>query len=122
MPSSQPTTTQAEGDHEAEHEAEHAELLLKRKILFFFSPEISSYFIAGGVAGAASRTVVSPLERLKIIQSVFIAHLIVTQIDSKFLTDKSSHRALINNTRAFGEALFECGEKKDSRVICGEMP
>jgi solute carrier family 25 phosphate transporter 23/24/25/41 len=34
----------------------------------FLSPEISSYFIAGGFAGAASRTVVSPLERLKIIQ------------------------------------------------------
>ncbi|KAI0030766.1 mitochondrial carrier [Vararia minispora EC-137] len=34
------------------------------------SPEISSYFIAGGFAGAASRTVVSPLERLKIIQQV----------------------------------------------------
>ncbi|KAJ7901799.1 mitochondrial carrier domain-containing protein [Mycena olivaceomarginata] len=36
----------------------------------FLSPEISSYFIAGGFAGAASRTVVSPLERLKIIQQV----------------------------------------------------
>ncbi|KAL6310481.1 mitochondrial carrier domain-containing protein [Sparassis latifolia] len=36
----------------------------------FLSPEITSYFIAGGVAGAASRTVVSPLERLKIIQQV----------------------------------------------------
>ncbi|KAI0041003.1 mitochondrial carrier [Auriscalpium vulgare] len=34
------------------------------------SPQVSSYFIAGGVAGAASRTVVSPLERLKIIQQV----------------------------------------------------
>jgi len=34
------------------------------------SPEVSSYFIAGGCAGAASRTVVSPLERLKIIQQV----------------------------------------------------
>lgn len=34
------------------------------------SPQIASYFIAGGVAGAASRTVVSPLERLKIIQQV----------------------------------------------------
>jgi hypothetical protein len=120
MPSSQPTTTQAEGDHEAEHGAEHAELLLKRKVLFFFSPEISSYFIAGGVAGAASRTVVSPLERLKIIQSVFIADPIV-QTDSGNSTDKSSHRALICNTRAFGEALFECGGKKDSRVICEEM-
>ncbi|THH05020.1 hypothetical protein EW146_g10014 [Bondarzewia mesenterica] len=36
----------------------------------FLSPQVSSYFIAGGVAGAASRTVVSPLERLKIIQQV----------------------------------------------------
>ncbi|KAF7428039.1 hypothetical protein PC9H_007258 [Pleurotus ostreatus] len=36
----------------------------------FFSPEVTSYFIAGGCAGAASRTVVSPLERLKIIQQV----------------------------------------------------
>jgi solute carrier family 25 phosphate transporter 23/24/25/41 len=33
-------------------------------------PHVSSYFIAGGLAGAASRTVVSPLERIKIIQSV----------------------------------------------------
>lgn len=32
------------------------------------SPQVSSYFIAGGIAGAASRTVVSPLERIKIIQ------------------------------------------------------
>ncbi|KAH7913445.1 mitochondrial carrier domain-containing protein [Hygrophoropsis aurantiaca] len=36
----------------------------------FWTPEIASYFIAGGVAGATSRTVVSPLERLKIIQQV----------------------------------------------------
>ena len=34
----------------------------------WLSPQLSSYFIAGGIAGAASRTVVSPLERLKIIQ------------------------------------------------------
>ncbi|KAG8929452.1 hypothetical protein FRC02_005575 [Tulasnella sp. 418] len=33
-------------------------------------PHLASYFIAGGAAGAASRTVVSPLERLKIIQQV----------------------------------------------------
>lgn len=38
------------------------------------SPQIASYFIAGGVAGAASRTVVSPLERLKIIQ--YVGHII----------------------------------------------
>jgi len=39
-------------------------------VLYFLSPEIASYFISGGCAGAASRTVVSPLERLKIIQQV----------------------------------------------------
>lgn len=42
----------------------------KKQKLQFFSPQITSYFIAGGCAGAASRTVVSPLERLKIIQCV----------------------------------------------------
>ncbi|KAH8830300.1 hypothetical protein DL96DRAFT_1592353 [Flagelloscypha sp. PMI_526] len=36
----------------------------------WLTPEIISYFVAGGCAGAASRTVVSPLERLKIIQQV----------------------------------------------------
>ncbi|KAJ6586894.1 mitochondrial carrier domain-containing protein [Mycena vulgaris] len=36
----------------------------------FLSPQLASYFIAGGFAGATSRTVVSPLERLKIIQQV----------------------------------------------------
>lgn len=40
------------------------------KATSFISPEVASYFIAGGCAGAASRTVVSPLERLKIIQQV----------------------------------------------------
>ena len=40
----------------------------KKRAVPFVSPQITSYFIAGGVAGAASRTVVSPLERLKIIQ------------------------------------------------------
>ncbi|KAF9263157.1 hypothetical protein L218DRAFT_999811 [Marasmius fiardii PR-910] len=41
-----------------------------KKLLGVVSPEVASYFIAGGCAGAASRTVVSPLERLKIIQQV----------------------------------------------------
>ncbi|KAI0758343.1 mitochondrial carrier domain-containing protein [Irpex lacteus] len=42
----------------------------KKPAIPFLSPQITSYFVAGGVAGAASRTVVSPLERLKIIQQV----------------------------------------------------
>ncbi|KAI9067141.1 mitochondrial carrier [Trametes sanguinea] len=44
----------------------------KKKVVLntWLSPQLSSYFIAGGIAGAASRTVVSPLERLKIIQQV----------------------------------------------------
>ncbi|RPD63925.1 mitochondrial carrier [Lentinus tigrinus ALCF2SS1-6] len=41
-----------------------------KQAVSWLSPQLSSYFIAGGVAGAASRTVVSPLERLKIIQQV----------------------------------------------------
>ncbi|KAF8800279.1 mitochondrial carrier [Phlegmacium glaucopus] len=41
-----------------------------RSSLWVVSPEVASYFVAGGCAGAASRTVVSPLERLKIIQQV----------------------------------------------------
>ncbi|KAL1942666.1 hypothetical protein VTO73DRAFT_4906 [Trametes versicolor] len=42
----------------------------KKPVTTWLSPQLSSYFIAGGVAGAVSRTVVSPLERLKIIQQV----------------------------------------------------
>ncbi|KAI0779851.1 mitochondrial carrier [Fomes fomentarius] len=41
-----------------------------KAVVPWLSPQLSSYFIAGGIAGAASRTVVSPLERLKIIQQI----------------------------------------------------
>ncbi|KAF7965422.1 hypothetical protein HWV62_43658 [Athelia sp. TMB] len=69
---SSPSTsnTAAEPDPDLEEHAEHLEPPPKRKTLGLFSPDVSSYFIAGGAAGAASRTVVSPLERLKIIQQV----------------------------------------------------
>lgn len=48
--------------------------VVEKKSFFFqyFSPQVTAYFIAGGCAGAASRTVVSPLERLKIIQYVYL--------------------------------------------------
>jgi hypothetical protein len=55
------TSTNKNNDHNDHHNG-------NGKKHFILSPEISSYFIAGGVAGATSRTVVSPLERIKIIQ------------------------------------------------------
>jgi solute carrier family 25 phosphate transporter 23/24/25/41 len=73
----------------------------ERKILFFFSPEVSSYFIAGGVAGAASRTVVSPLERLKIIQQV--------QPQSSELQYKGVWRSLVRMWREEGFKGFMRG-------------
>lgn len=42
----------------------------KKKAEPILKSQLTSYFVAGGCAGAASRTVVSPLERLKIIQCV----------------------------------------------------
>ncbi|TFK54357.1 mitochondrial carrier [Heliocybe sulcata] len=65
---SQPSQEASKATSEAEAGAQP-----KTKIQWL-SPQVTSYFIAGGCAGAASRTVVSPLERLKIIQQVQSQH------------------------------------------------
>ncbi|RDB16895.1 hypothetical protein Hypma_002425 [Hypsizygus marmoreus] len=66
------TTTQTAGAAGSKGQEVEQAISLKKVMTFssFLSPEVVSYFIAGGCAGAASRTVVSPLERLKIIQQV----------------------------------------------------
>ena len=54
-------------------EQEDTNSTTKSRTLLPFSPQVLSYFVAGGVAGATSRTVVSPLERLKIIKYVSLS-------------------------------------------------
>ena len=78
------------------------------------SPQIASYFIAGGVAGAASRTVVSPLERLKIIQCV-TARPEKSPAVLIMRADKYSHGTRMDNTKESGEAWFGCGRRRDLR-------
>ncbi|KAE8230353.1 hypothetical protein CF326_g4645, partial [Tilletia indica] len=51
------------GAHKSAEEEKDDERAMSRQFMM-------SYFIAGGAAGAASRTVVSPLERLKILQQI----------------------------------------------------
>ena len=93
-----------------------------------FSPQISTYFIAGGVAGATSRTVVSPLERIKIIQSVF--SLRIWSWDQRFnddpydpssaLTDRCNLlQGARNSTEASGVVLRGYGVKKALLDTCG---
>ncbi|KAF9467459.1 mitochondrial carrier domain-containing protein [Collybia nuda] len=66
----QPTPSGSKTLPGAEEENRQVQPVKKPQTGMFLTPEITSYFIAGGCAGAASRTVVSPLERLKIIQQV----------------------------------------------------
>lgn len=84
------------------------------------SPHLSSYFIAGGVAGAASRTVVSPLERLKIIQ--YAPNAISTIRALTYGKDRSSRAEIPRDSiKAYGKASLECGERRVSRVLCVVM-
>lgn len=90
----------------------------KKQPASWLSPQLSSYFIAGGIAGAASRTVVSPLERLKIIQSVgyqcSYALLLILAYESP---GKYNPRLPTGSTRVSGRVLFECGGKRVSRAL-----
>ena len=84
------------------------------------SPQLSSYFIAGGLAGAASRTVVSPLERLKIIQ--YAPNAISTIRALTYSQDRSSLAGIPRaSIKVYGKASLECGERRVSRVLCVVM-
>ncbi|KAF8305976.1 mitochondrial carrier [Clavulina sp. PMI_390] len=56
--------------HSSPSEKPPEESKQKNSFSIGLNSQLTTYFIAGGCAGAASRTVVSPLERLKIIQQV----------------------------------------------------
>jgi hypothetical protein len=84
------------------------------------SPQLSSYFIAGGVAGAASRTVVSPLERLKIIQYAPTAIWTIRALT--YCQGRSSLAEVPKDSiKAYGKASAECGERRVSRGLCVVM-
>lgn len=92
----------------------------KKSAAPFLSPQITSYFVAGGVAGAASRTVVSPLERLKIIQCVVFCDDKILKLVITGCSDKSSLRAR-SSTRESGRVWSVCGGKKASEASCEGM-
>ena len=77
---------------------------------------------AGGCAGAASRTVVSPLERLKIIQCVILLlvdgflYYSIYPLNSGH-TDKFNRAAAMHNTEASGGVSLECTTKRASRDL-----
>lgn len=86
----------------------------------WLSQQVSSYFIAGGVAGAASRTVVSPLERLKIIQCAYPYYIYFRSLTAA-LADRFSLETRASSTRGCGEVLFVCGKRRVSRDLCEGM-
>lgn len=86
----------------------------------WLSPQVSSYFIAGGFAGAASRTVVSPLERLKIIQYVSQRNPI-SGSPMVALVDRFNQGTLASSIRECGEVSFACGKRRGSGGSCEGM-
>lgn len=72
-------------------------------------------YLAGGCAGAASRTVVSPLERLKIIQSVYFSHHIGSADHIWLAADKCNPVEAIRSIRVYIAACFACGRRRDSK-------
>ncbi|KAF9482269.1 mitochondrial carrier [Pholiota conissans] len=69
-PPPSPTTSTSPTASASQEAVSEVTVRKPRTSVLYVSPEVASYFVAGGCAGAASRTVVSPLERLKIIQQV----------------------------------------------------
>ncbi len=79
-------------------------------------------YLAGGFAGATSRTVVSPLERLKIIQYVYSFNLsIFFGFLIGFLLDKCNREVRIHLITVFGIVSYVCGVRKGSEGSCEGM-
>jgi hypothetical protein len=72
-------------------------------------------FIAGGLAGATSRTVVSPLERLKIILWVLQSREVLETdgIDKYKLARKVEYQ--VKHMGEYGRAWVVCGSRRGFR-------